>query len=182
MLGYTPMQVGLAFLPANLIMAVLSLGLSAKLVMRFGIRLPLAAGLSLAAAGLLLFARAPVQGDFWVDVLPGMLLLGLGAGTAFNPVLLAAMSEVKPEDSGLASGVVNTAFMMGGAVGLAVLASLAAARSDELAATQVAGEVALTRGYHAAFIVGALFALAAAALGAGLMRTRLAMGPAAEPA
>ena len=107
-LGYSPMQVGLAFLPANLIMAAFSLGLSAKLVMRFGIRGPLAVGLLLAAAGLVLFARAPVDGSFVVDVLPGMLLLGLGAGMAFNPVLLAAMSDVAPSESGLASGVVNT--------------------------------------------------------------------------
>ncbi|MFY4017273.1 MFS transporter, partial [Achromobacter xylosoxidans] len=127
-LGYDAMQVGLAFLPANLIMAAFSLGLSAKLVMRFGIRGPLATGLLMAALGLALFARAPVDGHFSADVLPGMLLLGLGAGIAFNPMLLAAMSDVEPSQSGLASGVVNTAFMMGGALGLAVLASLAAAR------------------------------------------------------
>ncbi|WP_054416557.1 MFS transporter, partial [Achromobacter ruhlandii] len=124
-LGYDAMQVGLAFLPANLIMAAFSLGLSAKLVMRFGIRGPLATGLLMAALGLALFARAPVDGAFTADVLPGMLLLGLGAGIAFNPMLLAAMSDVEPSQSGLASGVVNTAFMMGGALGLAVLASLA---------------------------------------------------------
>ncbi|OFS36145.1 MFS transporter, partial [Achromobacter xylosoxidans] len=124
-LGYDAMQVGLAFLPANLIMAAFSLGLSAKLVMRFGIRGPLATGLLMAALGLALFARAPVDGHFAADVLPGMLLLGLGAGIAFNPMLLAAMSDVEPSQSGLASGVVNTAFMMGGALGLAVLASLA---------------------------------------------------------
>ncbi|WP_241117361.1 MFS transporter, partial [Achromobacter xylosoxidans] len=128
-LGYDAMQVGLAFLPANLIMAAFSLGLSAKLVMRFGIRGPLATGLLMAALGLALFARAPVDGHFAADVLPGMLLLGLGAGIAFNPMLLAAMSDVEPGQSGLASGVVNTAFMMGGALGLAVLASLAAART-----------------------------------------------------
>ncbi|MFA1589395.1 MFS transporter, partial [Achromobacter ruhlandii] len=121
-LGYDAMQVGLAFLPANLIMAAFSLGLSAKLVMRFGIRGPLATGLLMAALGLALFARAPVDGGFTADVLPGMLLLGLGAGIAFNPMLLAAMSDVEPSQSGLASGVVNTAFMMGGALGLAVLA------------------------------------------------------------
>ncbi|MDD7990459.1 MFS transporter, partial [Achromobacter xylosoxidans] len=121
-LGYDAMQVGLAFLPANLIMAAFSLGLSAKLVMRFGIRGPLATGLLMAALGLALFARAPVDGHFAADVLPGMLLLGLGAGIAFNPMLLAAMSDVEPSQSGLASGVVNTAFMMGGALGLAVLA------------------------------------------------------------
>ncbi|RBL84844.1 MFS transporter, partial [Streptomyces cavourensis] len=128
-LRYDAMQVGLAFLPANLIMAAFSLGLSAKLVMRFGIRGPLTTGLLLAALGLALFARAPIDGSFVADVLPGMLLLGLGAGIAFNPMLLAAMSDVEPSQSGLASGVVNTAFMMGGALGLAVLASLAAART-----------------------------------------------------
>ena len=93
-LGYSPLEVGLAFLPGNIIMAVLSLGLSARLVMRFGIRMPLGVGLGLAAVGLLLFARAPVDGTFVVDVLPSMILLGLGAGMAFNPVLLAAMSDV----------------------------------------------------------------------------------------
>src|SRR5436309_9737983 len=115
-------------------MGAFSLGLSAKLVMRFGLRKPLATGLLLAAAGLLLFARAPVDGSFLVDVLPSMILLGIGAGMAFNPMLLAAMSEVAPEESGLASGVVNTSFMMGGALGLAVLASIAASRTDTLTA------------------------------------------------
>ena len=133
-LGYSALQVGLGFLPANLIMAAFSLGISARLVMRFGLRLPLAAGLLLAAAGLFLFARAPVDGIFVIDVLPGMTLLGLGAGIAFNPVLLAAMSDVAPAQAGLASGVVNTSFMMGGALGLAVLASLAAARANNSSA------------------------------------------------
>ena len=169
-LGYTPMQVGLAFLPANLIMAAFSLGLSAALVMRFGLRAPLAVGLLLAAAGLALFARAPVDGEFAIHVLPGMLLLGLGAGMAFNPVLLAAMSDVNPHESGLASGIVNTAFMMGGALGLAVLASLAAARTEQLSASAAHPLVALTGGYHAAFLVGAVFAAGAALLGAALLR------------
>src|SRR3990172_4895256 len=131
-LGYSPLQVGLAFLPANLIMAAFSIGLSAKLVLRFGIRPPLATGLLLAAIGLALFARAPVDGTFVVNVLPSMILLGFGAGMAFNPLLLAAMSDVRQEEAGLASGVVNTSFMMGGALGLAVLASLAASRTDNL--------------------------------------------------
>jgi EmrB/QacA subfamily drug resistance transporter len=170
-LGYSAMQVGLAFLPANLIMGAFSLGISAKLVLRFGIRVPLAAGLALAAAGLALFALAPVDGDFTLHVLPGMLLLGLGAGMAFNPVLLAAMSDVDQSESGLASGVVNTSFMMGGALGLAVLASLAAARTDALSAAGEAAPVALNGGYHAAFGIGALFALAAALLSAALIRT-----------
>jgi EmrB/QacA subfamily drug resistance transporter len=169
-LGYSPLQVGLAFLPANLIMAVLSLGLSAKLVLRFGIRAPLATGLLLAAAGLALFARAPVDGVFLVDVLPSMILLGLGAGMALNPVLLAAMSDVEPGEAGLASGVVNTSFMMGGALGLAILASLAASRTETLAAEGGEPLTALTGGYHAAFLVGALFAAGAAVLSALLLR------------
>lgn len=169
-LEYTPLQVGLAFLPANLIMAAFSLGLSARLVMRFGLRLPLAAGLGLAAAGLALFAAAPVDGGFILHVMPGMLLLGLGAGMALNPMLLAAMSDVEPGDAGLASGVVNTAFMMGGALGLAVLASLAAGRTAGLQGAGAAQAAALTGGYQLAFAVGALFALGAAVLGAWLLR------------
>lgn len=167
-LGYRPMQVGLAFLPANLIMAFFSLGLSARLVMRFGLRLPLGVGLLLAAVGLALFARAPVDGSFLIDVLPGMTLLGLGAGIAFNPVLLAAMSDVEPGESGLASGIVNTSFMMGGAVGLAVLASLAAARTGAMASEGMVA--ALNDGYHVAFLTGAIFAAMAALLGASLLR------------
>ena len=178
-LGYTPMQIGLAFLPANLIMGVFSLGLSAKLVMRFGIRAPLAAGLLLAAIGLALFTFAPVDGSFVSHVLPGMLLLGLGAGMAFNPVLLAAMSDVDPAESGLASGMVNTSFMMGGALGLAVLASLAAARTDALVAAGMSQPAALTGGYQIAFAVGAAFAAAAALLSAVVVRTA---APAHEPA
>ena len=171
-LGYSAMQVGLGFLPANLIMAAFSLGWSAKLVMRFGLRLPLTAGLLMAATGLLLFARAPVDGSFVVDVLPGMLLLGLGAGIAFNPVLLAAMSDVKPEEAGLASGVVNTSFMMGGALGLAVLASLAEARSQSLLAAGADAATALNGGYHLAFLIGAVFAGVAALCGGTFLRAR----------
>jgi EmrB/QacA subfamily drug resistance transporter len=180
-LGYRPLQVGLAFLPANLIMAAFSLGLSAKLVLRFGIRTPLAMGLLLAAAGLVLFALSPVDGSFVAHVLPGMILLGLGAGMAFNPVLLAAMSDVAPSESGLASGMVNTSFMMGGALGLAVLASLAAARTESLLASGAESLVALNGGYHVAFAIGAVFAAAAAVLSAVLLRAGLQV-PAHEEA
>ena len=103
-LGYSPLQVGLAFLPANLIMAALSLGLSAKLVMRFGIKPPLVVGLTLAGVGLALLARAPVHGHYVANLLPSMVLLGFGAGAAFNPLLLAAMGDVEPTEAGLASG------------------------------------------------------------------------------
>ncbi len=169
-LGYSAMQVGLAFLPANLIMAAFSLGLSAKMVMRFGIRVPLAAGLALTAAGLALFALSPVDGSFALHVLPGMALLGIGCGMAMNPVLLAAMSDVPQSESGLASGVVNTAFMMGGALGLAVLASLAAARTDRLLALGADSLAALNGGYHIAFAIGAVFAAVASLLSAVLLR------------
>ncbi len=181
-LDYSPLEVGLAFLPANIIMGAFSIGLSARVVMRFGIRIPAATGLGLAAIGLLLFARAPADGEFGTDVLLAMVLLGIGAGMAFNPVLLAAMGDVPPEQAGLASGFVNTSFMMGGALGLAVLASLAAWRSDELLASGESTADALTGGYHAAFLLGALFA-ALGALAAGmLLRPVPAEAPHGEPA
>jgi EmrB/QacA subfamily drug resistance transporter len=169
-LGYDPLHVGLAFLPANLIMGAFSLGLSARLVMRFGVRLPIGVGMSLVALGLVLFARAPVDGTFVTDVLPSMIVLGIGVGMAMNPVLMAAMSDVEPSEAGLASGVVNTAFMMGGALGLAVLASLAAWRTGNLGG---AGDVsALNGGYHLAFLVGAAFAVVATVIALALLRTR----------
>jgi MFS family permease len=154
------------------VMGAMSIGLSAKLVLRFGIRPPLTIGLLFACLGLLLLARAPVGGNFATDVLPSMILLGLGAGMAFNPVLLAAMSDVEPREAGLASGVVNTSFMMGGALGLAVLASLAASRTDALLADGESQAAALTGGYHVAFLVGAMFAAAAAALGGLVLHAR----------
>ena len=169
-LHYSPLKVGLAFLPGNLIMMAFSLGLSAKLVMRYGFRLPLAVGLGVASLSLLWFARAPVDGRFLVDVLPAMILIGTGGGLAFNPVLMASMSDVEPENSGLASGITNTAFMMGGALGLAVLASVAAARTSHLTAAGHGTAAALTGGYHLAFLIGAVFAVAAALIGVLLIR------------
>ncbi len=174
-LGYTPLEVGLAYLPNTLIMGALSLGLSAKIVMRYGVRRPLAVAMSLVTVALLLFARAPVDGTF-IDILPSMILLGLGAGLAFNPLLIAAMSDVDPSEAGLASGVVNTAFMMGGALGLAVLASLAASRTDSLLASGEDSLVALNGGYHAAFLLGAVFAAASALVAYVLLRE-----PAGQP-
>jgi hypothetical protein len=122
------------------------------------------------AVGILLFARAPVDGSFAMDILPAMVLQGLGAGIAFNPLLLAAMSCVEPQESGLASGIVNTSFMMGGALGLAALVSLAASRTDSLLASGDGTLGALTGGYHAAFLAGALLAVAAAGIAAALLR------------
>jgi MFS family permease len=103
-----------------------------------------------------------------------MILLGVGAGMALNPVLLAAMSDVEPSEAGLASGILNTSFMMGGALGLAILASIAAWRTDSLAESGDGALAALTGGYHAAFVVGALFAAGAALLSVLLLRSRAA--------
>ncbi len=180
-LGYTALQVGLAFLPSNLIMAAFSLGLSAKRVLRFGIRVPLAVGLALGTLALLLFAIAPVNGSFVAHVLPAMLLLGIGAGMLFTPILLAAMSDVAPTESGLASGVVNTSFMMGGALGLAILASLAAARGHHLLAAGAEPMVALNGGYHAAFFAGAVCALVSTILALLLRPSANAASAAAMP-
>jgi MFS family permease len=177
-LGYSALEVGLAFVPTSVVMAAFSLRVSDRAVMRFGVRPPLVAGLLLAGTSLALFGRAPVQGDFVLDVLPSMLLLGAGAGLAFNPVLLAAMGDVEPHESGLASGVVNTSFMMGGALGLAVFVSLSSGRmSGALAdgATQVA---ALNSGLHVAFVAGGIAAVAAALLGAALLRPKPMTAPA----
>src|SRR6266540_1840916 len=168
-LGYSALEVGFAFLPATLVWGAASLFVSDKLVMRFGIKVPLIGGLLLYTLVLLLFARAPTDGNFAVDILPGMLLIGLGGGITFNPILLAAMGSVEPSESGLASGVVNTSFMMGGALGLAILASVAASRTDSLTASGHGPLAALTGGYHVAFVVGAVFAVVAAAVAGGLI-------------
>lgn len=171
-LGYNPLQVGLSFLPTNLIMGAFSIGLSAKVVMKFGTKKPLIVGMILASTSLALFAIAPANGTFLLNILPSMILLGLGGGMAFNPLLLSAMSDVPPKDSGLASGMVNTAFMMGGALGLAVLASLAAYQTENLISTGATQITALLSGYHWAFFTGALFAITAAFLATRLKEVK----------
>ena len=171
-LGYDALAVGLAYLPSCLVMAACSLGLSDKLVMWFGIRVPLTVGLALAGVSLALFSRAPVDGTYVADVLPAMVLLGIGAGIAFNPVLLAAMGDVEPHEAGLASGVVNTSFMMGGALGLAVLVAVSSARTSAVAATGADPVVALNEGLHAAFLAGAICAFGAAIVGGAFLRPK----------
>ncbi|KAA1399319.1 DHA2 family efflux MFS transporter permease subunit [Aeromicrobium ginsengisoli] len=171
-LHYDALDVGLAFVPMSVVMAYCSLRVSDKLVMRFGIRPPLVAGLLMAAASLALFSRAPVGGSFVVDVLPSMILLGFGAGIAFNPVLLAAMGDVEPHEAGLASGVVNTSFMMGGALGLAVLVSVSSARTESLLADGAAQVEALNGGLQLAFAAGAVAALLAAIVGGVFLRPK----------
>ena len=131
-LGYDALQTGLAFLPATLVMAWLSLGYSQKLIMGFGARSTLIPGLGLIAASLALFTQAPVDGSYVQHVLPVMVLLGAGAGMAFPALMTLAMSGATQSDAGLASGLVNTTVQVGGALGLAVLATLSATRSEDL--------------------------------------------------
>ena len=154
-LGYSPLEVGLAFLPTTVLMGALSLGLSEKLIMRFGPRNTLIPGVSLVVIALLLFARTPVDGNYLVDVMPAMLITGFGIGVSFPSLMTLAMSGATPEDAGLASGLVNTTAQVGGAVGLAVLATLATQRTEGLEADGVAEMAALNSGYHLAYLVGA---------------------------
>jgi EmrB/QacA subfamily drug resistance transporter len=154
-LGYSPLGVGLAFLPACLVMGTLSLGYAERLIMGIGPRPALIAGLVLSGAGLLLFARSPVDGSYVVDLLPVMLLLGAGAGTCFPALMTLAMSGATRSDSGLASGFVNTTVQVGGAIGLAVLATLASEHTDALRADGESTNAALNAGYHLAYLIGA---------------------------
>jgi MFS family permease len=143
---------------------------SGRLTARFGARATLLAGLTLIVAGLAYFARVPTNGDYVVDVLPVMLLLGTGAGLSFPALMTLAMSGVTPSESGLASGLVNTSLQVGGAVGLAVLATLATSRSDTLLGAGEPAAAALTSGYHLAFIVGAGLVAVALLVAATVLR------------
>jgi EmrB/QacA subfamily drug resistance transporter len=154
-LGYDAIETGVAFLPVSLSIGVLSLGFSARLNMRFGAKATLIPGLVLIIAGLALFSRAPVDGSYAVDVLPTMFLLGIGAGLAFPSLMTLGMSGATQSDSGLASGLVNTSLQVGGALGLAVLATLSASRTDTMLGDGEDHLSALTGGYHLAFVIAA---------------------------
>jgi len=180
-LGYSPLQVGLAFLPTTLVMGTLSLGYSEKLIMRFGPRTTLIPGVCLVVVALLLFARTPVDGDYLTDLLPPLLLIGVGVGTAFPAIMTLAMSGATKSDSGLASGVVNTSMQVGGAIGLAVLATLADERTSSLRDAGASQASALTSGYHVAWLVGAGLAAISAAIAIFVLRSPApAAGPEAE--
>jgi len=154
-LDYDAIETGLAFLPVSVGIGVLSVGLAPKLTIRFGSRAVLVPSLALLAAGLLLFSRAPVDADYVTDLLPTMLLFGIGAGMSFPALMTLAMSSASPSDAGLASGLVNTTQQVGGALGLAVLTTLATSRTDALRADGDGAAHALTEGYQLAFGVGA---------------------------
>jgi EmrB/QacA subfamily drug resistance transporter len=175
-LGYDALEIGLAFLPVTLVMGTLSVRYSEPLIMRFGARTLLFPGLGLIALGLVWFAQAPVDGSYVVNVLPVMVLLGFGAGLSFPGLMTLAMSGATPEDAGLASGLVNTSAQVGGALGLAVLATLSATRSGDLIASGTAKTAALTSGYHLAFWI------AAALVGAAIVVAATVLRPVAAPA
>ncbi|HWT94093.1 MAG TPA: MFS transporter [Solirubrobacteraceae bacterium] len=175
-LGYDPLEVGLAFAPGSVIMGLLSLGFSERLIMRFGPRRTMLTALPIIGVALLLFARTPVDGDFLTDVLPPMVLFGVGAGMTFPSLMTLAMSGATPQDAGLASGLVNTTVQAGGAIGLAVLATVATERTDALRAGGDTAAGALNGGYHLAFLVGAAFV--AIAFVVGLVATHAPEPPA----
>jgi predicted MFS family arabinose efflux permease len=170
-LGYDPLQVGLAFLPSTIVMGILSMGLSGRITMRFGAKATLIPCLLLIGAGLVLFARTPVDGSYVADVMPAMILVGAGAGLSFPALMTLAMSGATPSDAGLASGLVNTSVQVGGAVGLAVLATLATERTQGLLADGEAAATALNAGFHLAYVVGAVILAAALVIAAIVLRS-----------
>jgi EmrB/QacA subfamily drug resistance transporter len=174
-LGYGPLEIGLAFLPVAVVIGVLSVGFSERLVMRFGAKPVLLVGQVLIAGGLVLFALSPVHASYLADLLAPMLLLGVGAGLSFPALMGLAMSSATEEDSGLASGLVNTSLQVGGALGLAVLATLSSTRTESLLATGTSPDAALTSGFHLAFWIGAGLVAAAVAITALVVRTRPAV-------
>jgi EmrB/QacA subfamily drug resistance transporter len=169
-LGFDSLEVGLGFLPVTVLIGTLSLGFSAKLNLRFGPRATLLPGLVSVAAGLLLFSRISVDGSYWTEVLPAMVLIGAGAGLSFPSLMSLAMGGVSREEAGLASGLVNTTLQVGGAIGLAVLATMSTNRTGDLLASGHSQAVALTDGYRLAFLIGAGLVVVAIGIAATVLR------------
>jgi len=180
-LGYDALQIGLAFLPVTIAMGTLSVRYSERLIMRFGARGTLVPGLVLIFAGLLLFTQVPVDGNYVTDVLPTMILLGTGAGLCFPALMTLAMSGATQSDAGLASGLVNTTAQVGGALGLAVLATLSASRSEDLVARGESAAAALTGGYQIAFWIAAGLIGAAIVVALAVLQPSPKPEPHAEP-
>jgi EmrB/QacA subfamily drug resistance transporter len=169
--GYDPLQVGLAFLPSTVVMGTMSLRVSGPLVMRFGAKLTLIASLVSIGAGLLLFSLTPVDATFVTQIMPATIFIGIGAGLGFPSLMMLAMSGATPEDSGLASGLINTSVQVGGAVGLAVLATLATERTSSLRADGESINAALNGGYHLAYLIGAGLVAVAIVVAATVLRS-----------
>jgi MFS family permease len=170
-LGYSPLRIGLAFLPVTIVMGTLSVRYTERISARFGARAVLIAGLGLIAAALVLFAQAPAGGGYVSHILPVTIMMGAGAGLAFPALMTVAMSGATPADAGLASGLVNTTAQVGGALGLAVLATVSAGRTSTLAARGQNSSAALIGGYHLAFWIAAGLVAAAIAIAAATLRT-----------
>ena len=172
-LGYSPIKTGISYLPLA-VGIIVSAGVASQLVTRFGFKPPLIAGLLLIAAGLLWFAQVPgTGGSYWADILGPSLLAAVGLGFSFVPVTIAAVSGIKPHEAGLASGLINTSQQVGGALGLAILATVANSRTQDLFHSGVhTASIALTKGYDRAFLFGAGFAIAGAILAAVLISSR----------
>jgi EmrB/QacA subfamily drug resistance transporter len=170
-LGYDPVEVGLAFLPVALGIAVMSLGVSARLIERIGARATLLPGMVLAGVGLVLFRLPGTHATYFFDLFPAMLALGIGAGLAFPSLLTLAMSSATPEDSGLVSGLVNTTQQVGGALGLSVLATLSTTHTNLLRTEGASVATSLTAGYHLAFEIGGFAVAVGVVLAAYLLRS-----------
>jgi MFS family permease len=181
-LGYDALQVGLAYLPMTLVMATMSFRVAGDLNLRYGPRATLLPAMVFVVAGLLLLARTPVDATYTADLLPPMVLIGLGAGLGFPSLMTLAMSGATESDAGLASGLVNTSVQVGGAIGLAVLATLATERTDARLDDGASGPVALNSGYHLAYLIGAGLVLVAIAVAVSFLRERAPeAAPAEEP-
>jgi EmrB/QacA subfamily drug resistance transporter len=170
-LGYDALEVGLAFLPATIVMAVTSLRVADRVSLRYGPRATLIASLLCTLAGMLLFTRTPIGGSYARDIMPAMLLIGLGNGLGFPALMTLAMSGATPSDSGLASGLVNTSVQVGGAIGLATLATLATERTATLRADGAAVNAALNSGFHLAYFIGAALIALAVAIAVTVMQS-----------
>jgi MFS family permease len=177
-LGYDALQVGLAYLPTTIVMGVMSFRFTGQLNLRFGPQATLLPAMVFVAAGLLLLARTPVDATYAIDLLPAMILIGLGAGLGFPSLMTLAMSGATESDSGLASGLVNTSVQVGGAIGLAVLATFATERTDALLAEGEPAVSALNSGYHLAYLIGAGLVLVAIVIAVTVLRARLPEAPA----
>ncbi len=170
-LGYDALQVGLAYLPLTVVMGTMSFRFAGQLNLRFGPQATLVPAMVFIVAGLLLLARTPVDATYAIDLLPPMILIGLGAGLGFPSLMTLAMSGATASDSGLASGLVNTSVQVGGAIGLAVLATLATERTDGRLADGDSAASALNSGYHLAYLIGAGLVLVAIAVAVNVLRS-----------
>ncbi|HEY1358536.1 MAG TPA: DHA2 family efflux MFS transporter permease subunit [Thermoleophilaceae bacterium] len=181
-LDYSPLEIGLAFLPSTIVMGTLSVKYTEQLIMRFGAKTLMVPGLVMIAGGLLLFVRTPVDANYWLDVFPPVVLIGAGVGSCFPALMTISMSGASPEDAGLASGLVNTTLQVGGALGLAVLATLSTTRTENLRDSGESVANALNGGYHLAYVIGASLVLVCLVIAVTVLKEPEQQSAASEPA